>query len=265
MQKSEFYYGLPQNQWDILLAEAEDLLRDEDIGTHLVGLYPAGNRIYGIESESPGILCLYVDTVESLINPIYRSGNPTGFRTIYHGSARSPIIFANLFEWVQQIIYSKCGWQNKSWLHMLPFTQLIYQDNSIDGILELTYQYQSNLKFYLRQGCISSKDHITEFLYHRADAILTTTGKLHPCINPEWGKVATLDCIDKVAWYVKSTDSRVRNYLLGRGSQPNLTDIQNATSWLEMYTNFKRDGVVANKALAEQIGQEVANLYRSLI
>jgi hypothetical protein len=53
--KNDFYYGLPQEIWDALVLEAEDLLSEEQIGNHIVGLYPAGPRIFGIESASPGL------------------------------------------------------------------------------------------------------------------------------------------------------------------------------------------------------------------
>ncbi len=261
MQTSEFYYGLPQGQWDILLAKAEDLLREEDIGAHLVGLYPAGNRIYGMESESPGILCLYVDTVESLINPTFVSGNPTGFRTIPYGTSSSPIIFANLFNWVQHIISGKCSWVNKEWLHALPFAgDLIYQDNSIDEVLERLRDHLYNQRFFMPVGC-KQMSYPHDILFHRADAILATTGKFHPCINPAWGRVCTLETIqapDEIA----DTDAQFRNGLLNRGAGPGTERCRQLLEWLRNKADHARCGVAWDRKLTKKIGEEVASLYR---
>jgi hypothetical protein len=262
MQTSEFYYGLPQDQWDILLATAEDLLREEDMGTHLVGLYPAGNRIYGIESEPPGILCLYVDTVESLINPSFKSGNPTGFRTISYGSSGSPIIFANLFDWAKHILSGRCGWMNARWLHVIPFaSDIIYQDDSLDDILELLHQYMHLQKFFMPTGC-NPMFHPGDILFHRADAILANIGKFYPCINPAWGKVCTLDTL-QAPTSLQRIDIAFRNALLDRGPQPEHTKLTQLSEWLQGSAAVTRyEGIKQDRELAKQIGERLASLYR---
>lgn len=261
MQTSEFYYGLPQDQWDILLAEAEDLLRDENIGSHLVGLYPAGNRIYGIESESPGILCLYVDAVESLINPTYKSGNPTGFKTIYYGPSRSPIIFANLFNWVQLVLTGRCSWVNKEWSHAIPFTgDLIYQDNCLDDLLDLIRQHMFNQKFFMPIAC-GQQTPIMQTLFHRADAVLAVTGKFYPCINPDWDKVCSLETIGAPAKIIE-IDRNLRNFMLGRPSLVDPEDTAQLLSWLQNRAIQERNNISINKNLIADIGCKVSELYR---
>lgn len=262
MQKSEFYCGLPQDQWDILLSTAEDLLRDEDIGTHLVGLYPAGNRIYGIESESPGILCLYVDTVESLINPAFQSGAPTGFKTILHGNSRSPIIFANLFNWVQHILQRKCTWINSDWLPIIPFAgHLIYQDNSIDDILRLLHKFMQTQQFLIPIGC-KQLDYPKDILWIRADAILAKTGKFYPCINPAWDKVHTLDVLNPPK-DILETDLAFRNSILNRGPKPEYWQLLRMKEWLqEAAAESRFRDIKWDKQLIEEIGEKVAALYR---
>jgi len=266
MQKSEFYYGLPQSQWDILLTEAENLLRDREIGTHLVGLYPAGNRIYGIESESPGIMCLYIDTVESLINPTFKSGNPTGFITLYHSNARKPILFVNLFDWITRILRGNCGGQNRKWIHALPFSSdIIYQDNSIDIILELTRNYLINRKFSMLIGNWDGYDQKEDFLFHRTDAILANTNKFYPCINPEWAKVSTLDSLPYLPKFVKKIDNQMKNYLLGRDNLPDNQKLYETIHWLKASAQDARESILIDSDLTQQIGQEIADLYRSLV
>lgn len=264
MQTSEFYYGLPQNQWDILLAEAEDLLRDENIGAHLVGLYPAGNRIYGIESESPGILCLYVDVVESLINPIFQSGNPTGFRTIYYGPSRSPIIFANLFNWIRLILTGQYSWVNEKWIHTIPFTgDLIYQDNSIDDILELVRQHMFNQKFFMPVNNHELTP-IMQALFYRADAILAVTGKFYPCINPDWDKVCSLETIGAPA-QISEIDRNIRNFMLGRPALVDPATTLQLITWLKNRAAQERQVVITDLSLVNQIGNKVSELYRFIL
>jgi len=265
MINSEFYYGLPQGQWDTLLTRAEDLLRDEDIGTHLVGLYPAGNRIYGIESEPPGIMCLYVDTVESLIDPYFKSNNETGFKVYKYGNSMSPIIFANLFDWSSWIINNSGneGWRAKNFLQVIPFgSDLIYQDDSIDDILDLTKKYLEQSKFSLpfaRDKYQSMKN----MAFYRASLILADTGKFYPCMNPAWGKVFTLDSLSvSVPSNIKELDAKFRNWVLGRDREPSDLEKSELISWFNGGRVGCTQNAVLNQELAAQIGQEVSKLYR---
>ena len=189
----KFYYGQPQVLWDMLCAEAEDLLQEEQLGTHLVAVYPAGNRIYGLESCPPGLFCLYVDSVEALINPLSDYHKQSGFKVFSVGNNYSPIIMADIFKWTQWIV-SRCNdWRARAFLHAIPFGQhVIHEDESISNILEACYQAMKDVNFTtwgIDNNSYTSYIEPHAYLHDRTMAILYNKGKFFPNINPDWDKV----------------------------------------------------------------------------
>jgi len=197
----EFYYGLPQMLWDNLCIEAEDLLREEELGTHLVAVYPAGNRIYGLESCPPGIFCLYVDTVEALINPLSNYHKQSGFKVFSVGNNSCPVIMADLFKWTQWITSREIDWRSRAFLHAIPFGQhVIHEDPSISDIMDACHQAMKDINFMVKDTGSSTNytipyrhvsDYISPncFLYDRAMLSLFHKHKFMPNINPKWDKV----------------------------------------------------------------------------
>ncbi len=270
MKESEFYYGLPESQWDPLLVAAEDLLRDEELGTHLVGMYPAGNRIYGLESESPGLFCLYIDSVEALINP--NSPKREEFRTFTIGHSGSSILMMNLFDWAKWILNRpnsiSCSIPSLYFAYALPFGQdVIYQDDAICDILDIAKKLMHITKFrMIYSGC--SRDYpIIEALHARTKMILSMTNHFYPCINPEWGKVyniSTLGCSSNMV----RLDNILRNSVLGRAEPLNKSERLDLIYMYEEKIDeaslfgFEKDTFPEYNELKNNLGSAVSALYR---
>jgi len=193
----EFYYGQPQAIWDILCAEAEDLLQEYELGMHLVAAYPAGNRIYGLESCPPGIFCLYVDSVEAIIDPLSDYHKTSGFRIFSTGDNNYPIIMADLYKWAQWLVYKQEDWMKKAFLHAIPFGRhTIHEDQSIQEILEAGFEFMKEVEFdpAINDDLfgVSHNGYVdpNKYLFLRTQAILFNTGQFLPNINPKWDGVS---------------------------------------------------------------------------
>jgi len=272
MQTSEFYYGLPQDQWDTLLTKAEDLLRDENLGSHLVGLYPAGNRIYGIESEPPGILCLYVDSVESLLDP--STFKYPGYHVFYHGSDHAPILMVDLFHWARTIIHQLSSCPAEYFIDIIPTSHdVIYEDESIIEILQAIRELIIARKSSILQLPIPIKDMFEtaqrdiRLLYRRARLILLSTNSFYPCVNPAWGKVYNINSLPiPVPKDLCDIDNSFRNYILGRSVRPSSDDVLSLNKWyMSQIRNFQESVIDDTSALSLKAGQTVASLYRCLL
>lgn len=207
---TEHYCGLPQELWDSLAAEAEDLLVEEELGNHILGVYPAGYRIYGIESSSQGLLCLYMDTVESLLDPIY---NANKFKRMHIGNQLSPVWFIELHSWVKWILFlygdvTSNKWQCdrvKDYLHLLPaFGDIVYQDTAIDKLMALIQDYIASCMEghrndpmsmcpALKEKEIVSADTMFKYaLYYRQNCLWRANRIFNPNMNSDWGDVCDL-------------------------------------------------------------------------
>jgi hypothetical protein len=264
MQDSKLYYGLPQYMWDNLLLEAEDLLRNEHIGMHLVGIYPAGARIFGIESAPPGLLCLYVDTVESLINPFCNLQNKDG---IYHvRESNSPILMIDLLRWARYMIHPIHDLPYREYLSCIipPLSDIVYQDDSINEIISIAKELLQKIRYHRGILCTHYKNDIESYLYTRTIYILTITDKFYPCINSEWSKVYNIGN-KGVPEYIINTDIEVRRYVTGHGKKPTHNNIQDAIMWMNNTIDEYRYNAVSPASLSERLGQMVSNLYRCLL
>jgi len=192
---TEFYYGLPQKTWDNLCCKAEDLLYERKLGQHIVGLYPAGNRIFGDKSSPPELMCLYMDSVEPLIDPFSNYHDKDMVKCISFGKNSNSIIFVDFFKWVTWMIelsmYSvPVCWRRKKLIHAIPFGRhIIHEDNSITSIIETIAEvsikgtYSANFQYVYNK----------EMLFLRAEAIIASKKVFMPCINKEWDEKLTLE------------------------------------------------------------------------
>lgn len=270
-KESEFYYGLPEVLWNNLMVQAEDLLRDEGLGNHIVGIYPAGERIYGIESGVEGIMCLYVDTVESLINPLFKSTNPDGFKVYKVNTYLSPIIMVNLFDWVKWIATytedktpEEC-WKQHAFLHVIPFGPVFYQDNSIDEILEAARKYLVATRFTketIFNSADDGKDQIfgPNLLFRRADCLLACTGKFNPNVNTDWGPVLDIGTITQDKNIIK-LDEACRTKTLGN-IKINFHEDLEVYRWYMDMTSRNRMNLITCNDLVDDLGKATERLYR---
>ena len=218
------YYGLPQDAWNELVVRAEDLLRDQQLGTHLVGAYPAGYRMYGLQDEPPGILCLYVDSVDSLINPLSSRNTlqKASFDLFaFHGVGE--VYMVDIFDWIRLAV-ERCPdvpeWARSRLIHLAPFGDIIHEDSSITSIVSEAKSARSIVSVSLTK----QYTHI-DWLLNRTETIFALHSYFSPCINPDWRAVTNLDDICP-------SDNAIRNAILC-GNQPSQSSIQQAVSNME--------------------------------
>jgi hypothetical protein len=133
---SKFYNGIPEETWNDLLFNAEDLLRDEDLGTHIVGVYPIGSAELERPSQ-PGIMCLYIDSVDSLLDPSSFPRNST----IKHDTTGS-IYMWDLYYWTRIIIIHSPHVFDP--IIKAPFNDIIHEDESISSIIYTAREFLNN-------------------------------------------------------------------------------------------------------------------------
>jgi hypothetical protein len=130
---SKIYYGIDENTWNNLCFKAEDLLSEKDLGTHIVGLYP----VKGDRSGQACIFCLYIDSVESLLDPTQNISGPTVIEDNHH-----IIIMYDLYAWVRHITNRSLYPPERR--KEVPFEDVIYENESISDIIHATKKYVSN-------------------------------------------------------------------------------------------------------------------------
>lgn len=253
---SEYYCGLPQNQWDILAEQAEELLRDQEYGQHILGLYPAGPRIYGIESSSPSLLCLYVDAVDNLINPA--SNKVPFYRIETVGTGDSQIIFTELYSWGKWIKDSLQGFSVDTSLSILPAVQdVFYEDESISSVVSIARD--------LIHDCSNLVDIIKyRSLQLRALTIYKHKKGFYPCINKDLGVVIGLDELGiNIPDSILEIESEIINQYLINGT----TNSKRFISIEQIYVDYlysicpgENTRAMINKW--HILGNEIANLYR---
>ena len=117
-----------EKRLNTLLLKSEDLLRDNQLGTHLVGIYPILSRD---RSEQEGIFCLYIDSVESLLNPFIKS-NKDLFK-------KDSIHMMDIFYWVSNLPLMRLDLNNTL---MSPIeNEIIHEEESISPIIEAASRF----------------------------------------------------------------------------------------------------------------------------
>jgi hypothetical protein len=193
---SEYYYGLPQELWDHLEDQVEEIFREEEIGQQIVGIFPSGERIFGIESAEQQAIVLFVDSIESLLDPAideYRQ-----LVTPYVPASNNFLTFIDLKYWVRGLIASRkysidfdcveCFTLGA--MDYIPiFGDTIYFDESIEKIFVEAERFILSYPRALRHfnSSLSYRGDINILLRRRAEVLFLLTGEYCPCINPEWG------------------------------------------------------------------------------
>jgi hypothetical protein len=179
----EFYYGLPQELWDDLAYLAEENLEKEIcFSAHMLGLYPYGARLHGIESESPGLLCLYSDsTINRLLDPFIKQKEHRPEKIIVKADG-SYIYYIDLWSWLSSLD------NQVDFIHMVPcLGDLVHEDSSIRKIISLSEELICSSQ--VRRNCTWVEDNN---LFNSACALRTglifAKDKLFlPCLNKDWG------------------------------------------------------------------------------
>lgn len=186
------YLGLPQYIWDDLCQKAEDISFEEFPGTFVVGIFPCGGRLYGLETEPAEILYLYVDTPDELLNPFHKSKCRQQFNI---SSTGGNVYFYNLFSWIKDCVnetYYKHGRFDITtplFYDLIPcFSNPLYLEDGIEPIIDELTNYLLNSKSK-EVELLNCKD----ILSYRTLAIWKIFKKFQPCIRNEWGKVFPIE------------------------------------------------------------------------
>lgn len=275
MLQSEFYQGLPSELWDSLINEVEEVLRAEEIGTHVLGIYPSGNRIFGIESSSPQLICLYLDTPEDILNPAIRRemSNTKFFKTYTTNIDTSSIYFIEIHSWIQWITlrFSHSHPDRlRNLLDMIPCHEdIVYQDPSLDHLIEMTRDYLSRGGLIADIGFKRSySSHITfpsyeqlleEALYLRTIYLYDKTNKFSPNVHKDWGTVISIP--HKAPVVVQGFDETLRESVM-KNTRMNMDELQEYVHSIRSVIKLRTD---PDERLAMEMGKEVVKLYKFIL
>lgn len=247
----DIYYDISTKRWDDLCIQAEDLLLDKDIGQHIVGLYPYGERTFGLESKPPGLLALYIGSIEDVISP-FKKQNMYQFSV----NDNSSILFIELRDWIQKL--SLVG---PDMTHMTAcFHDIIQQEDSIDKIISITRDY-INVLF---PEYFKNKNYYLEFspLLDRAMLIFKKRKEWQPCINQNWETVIDLNEITKNPYLIK-LDIKIRKEYLKKGFIT--SGLKDDYLYLLNQERTKKELSDTKQDCKERLEKEVIEFYRFML
>jgi hypothetical protein len=240
----DMYLGLPLDTWKENCDIAQDLLLEENLGQHILGIYPYGKRIYGYKSEKPELFCIYLDSVEAILDP-YNS-DKRGIH-ITANPSNSIIIFQELRSWVSETAASTVSGN-----HIIPcFYDHLYEDESLTEIItflqELILQYK---KYIPQSDC---------FLDWRAAYIFNKLKRYEPNVNPEWGDVFDFS---ELNFSHPQTLHKIEEKILKEEASYTSNIIK--AIFLDEITELEKEKE-GESDIKDQISTLVINLYRALV
>jgi hypothetical protein len=181
----DFYYGLPQSLWDDLSCLAEENLEKEIcFSAHMLGLYPYGPRLYGKESESPGLLCLYLDSsINKFFDPFIKERIIEPERIVVK-TDNSFIYYIDLWSWLVKL---DC---KVDMIHMVPcLGDILHEDSSIQEIISLSRDLISVGP--VKRNCTWTEEkNLLSSPYNLRTSLVFAQEKLfRPCVKDEWDSV----------------------------------------------------------------------------
>jgi hypothetical protein len=269
---NEYYYGLPQEIWDSLVMEAEDLLSDEQLGNHIVGLYPAGSRIYGLESSSPGLLCLYVDAAESILDPLPLIHDTVSnwkygweCKSYRIGENLNEIYFIELHDWIKNFIKLYLDLEDvtdRNLFALIPIcSDVIYQSESIDKIIGLCANISKSFTHNLRRERFAGVGGIkNRILLLRTLWIWEKHKVFCPNINKDWGQVFDIEASSIIEETDKNFIYRVLNAERFEG-EPYAQEYSSYISFLTSGTGKRRAAI----SDFQELRQEIISFYKGLL
>jgi hypothetical protein len=262
------YLDIPDQEWNVLLSEVEELLTEAEIGSHLLGAYPYGDRIFGDQSGAPGILCLYLDEPASLLDPCRKEVGLAKRLSI--GAGCGPAIFISLYDWAKEVCTGRDEAFRRNLFHLIPpMTAPLYENPQLTIMMDLAREYLHTVRWGQPALPKEKEEHL--YAAHlRALLILYHTDTFAPCLNKTW-------CEDilplKDAWLEEPLlTQEADRLLLSRMSDETKevpdSDIVMLNNHLEIsiyravISNQKDRAGEKEKAA---LGQAVCQLYRSLL
>lgn len=177
------YLGIPQEEWDSLAAQAEDIMLEKGYGQHILGTYPAGPRIFGSANAEPQ---LYVITVD---DPLRRF-DP--FVIAQQHFEEDPFLFIDLHTWARNLeagVY-ELGGVSCGLPHIIPtLGPAHYEDPQLTEIMYLAEAY---LRARGWDDVLELPCGLRQATFLRTRYILAITGRFAPCLNREWDTVESI-------------------------------------------------------------------------
>ena len=277
MLQSELYCGLPNEIWNNLVCETEDILREEEIGNHIVGIYPSGSRIFGIEADPPELLCLYIDSPENIIDPSvsYDPDTMDGVHTVTTDIDCRKITYIDLYAWAKWLLNRESCSEHYKLIQMhdiIPCHQdIAYQDPVVDDLLLLAKKYISKTINVARFPSDGGKNLMLKHsLYVRTLYLLEKEGRFCPNTNEDWGKVNSL-LFEVLPEGTEEIDRQIIDLAVNNRSLKNIKkSIFHSYSTELMYemgcfNGRYKDQHPKVEELRKEIGKEVAKIYKFLL
>jgi hypothetical protein len=236
----ELYLDIPSEEWDALQDKAEDLLIEEEIGQHILGIYPTGNAIFGIPGAAPSIICLYLDSAEGYLDPFISTDNIQ----ITVNNNLSTITFINIKNFIGKL-------KNPDNISLsVCFGDILYQDDSIDNLMSLCQEYLSNNIIY---------DFTIDYLNIRTALIFNITKEFKPKLQ-DTNLIDIIDNLSKDS-YLQKLDKQLEKEILDK---KHITNI-NTSSYFDIATRIITKLPKTNKnlyKLQDNIKQETIRFLK---
>ena len=131
--------GLKEQKVNEILSLIEDRMLETNIGQQLVGVYPYGPRIYGLQDQPLHLLCLVLNDPSELLNPIETKAKKS-MTTKVEGIICH---YYDLYYWIRLITS-----EDVSYPVLLPtLFYKLYEDNSIYTIMKDVHSYFRTINY----------------------------------------------------------------------------------------------------------------------
>lgn len=261
---NRLYLGVPGESWDSLSMQAEDILAEEKIGQHLLGVYPAGPRMYGDSSCLPGLLCIYIDEPLALLDPTKPSTRAVTERVTQEGSR---VWYAELYSWVKTVVESPHQPANeltKTYIHIIPtMSEAHYVGEEMAYISSLADDYLSKSGWdipHSDHGYLGSPNLIQEAAYLRSRVLLQKKRVFAPCLNRNWDQIEQLSDIPE---HITEIDSKIIEHLSSGQNAPTTADLVEFCDWAYNWPWALAPQPCQREA--EELGAAVSKLLYSLL
>lgn len=213
------YLGISNKEWVFIAEEAESILIDKEIGQHIIGIYPSGNRIFGDINAAPEIICVYLDTPHRLLDP-FASNVIEGYHVTQNGHK---ILFCELFSWVKFLGIVTTNSNNdmiRNFVHLIPIMlEAQYEDDQLSIIASSAGDYLEKCGWDIPQIQASKEINeesdieniIKDACYLRTRYILKTQNIFAPCMNADWDTVEKLTGVKDQR--ILETDEQLCTYM----------------------------------------------------
>lgn len=265
------YLGVQQEEWDLLLSQMEETFLDLGLGTHILAVYPFGDRLYGLEDSPPGLLCLYCDEAATLLDPTIQEQS-SNRKVLTLSNSGSTATYISLFSWCKSLADPDLT-DYYSRVHIIPTDmEPLFEDQVITGIMQLARIFLQEHGWCFRnirrnpKGTDSTPKELIEPLITRSDLILLKTNHYIPGTNSFWSQpriaLRSLKLENILSPTTLAIDDQILEGNLASINREDLAayriDLSFATAKIAKPVSLERQAFLA-------VGQAVKALYLSLL